>query len=488
MKSINSKKIYDVIVIGAGITGAMTMRELARYNLDILCLEKENDVGNGASSSNSAILHSGYDPVPGTLKAKFNVEGSKLYPKILEELDVPHDYIGSLTVAFNNEDAKTLKMLLKRAKENKVEVKLLNKEETLKLEPNLNSDLVSSLYAPSAGIVNPFLLVVRAMENALDNGGELHLNEKVEQISRSGEFHFVKTNLDTYQCKFVINCAGLHSDEIHALIEPIAYHLTPRKGEYYVIDHEVSPFVKHTIFPVPSEKGKGILISPTTSGNYIIGPSSEEINQKDDVSTDPITLAEVKQSALKMCKVIPFGNVIRVYAGDRPTPSTHDFIVDFAKNDDHFINVSGIESPGLVSAPAIAKYLVSNLLASKLKLTLKANFNPKVRKHLILKSLPVSERNEIIKKDPRFGEIICDCEKVSLGEILDEFNRSVPPRSVKAVKKRLRAGFGKCQGGFCQSRVIKILANQLKINLSDVLFDKNTSNILKYETKVGSDK
>ena len=473
----------DVLVIGAGVIGTLIARELARYNLDAIVIDKENDVGNVTSMANSAIVHSGYDPKPGTLKAKFNVLGNSLFPKLCEELDVHYINNGSMTVAIYDEQLKLLDELEERSKLNGVPVQRLSAEETLALEPNLSKEVKGSLLAPTAGIVNVFELPVHAMENAVDNGVELALNEEVIAIEDKKDYFLVKTKKHEYQAKVVIDAAGVYSDKIHAMIEPIDYYITPRKGEYYVLDHYGEDLVKHTIFPLPSEKGKGILVGVTTSGNFIVGPSSEPQESKDDVSTDKPTLDNVRAQATLLVPNIPFNQVIRSFSGLRPTPSTHDFILGHAKTSDRFILASGIESPGYASSPAIAKYVVEELVGKVLPLTKKESFNPYVKKRVHLNRLSDEERNELIKKNPEYGQIICNCEKISLGEIKDELMRSVPPRSIKAMKKRTRAGFGKCQGGFCQPKVLKEIAKSLGIKESDVLYDKADSFIAHYETK-----
>ena len=475
--------MFDVILIGAGVIGSLIARKLSSYKLDVLVIEKENDVGNVTSMANSGIVHSGYDPKPNSNKAKFNVLGNKMYPTIAKELDVPLLKVGSLTLAFNDEDLKQLELLIKRGEENGVKVKLLSREEVLKEEKNVSKDIVGALLAEDCYIVNPFTLTAHAMENAVDNGVKFHLNEEVIDIKKINDYYSVKTNKGTYEAKFIIDAAGVNSDKIHAFIEDIDYKITPRKGEYFVLDHFKKGFVNHVIFPLPSEKGKGVLVVPTTSGNYLIGPSSELIEDKDDLSTDKMTLDEVRNSVNKMVDNIPFNQSIRVFSGVRPTPTNHDFNIRYAKTDNHFIICSGIESPGLASSPAIAEYVVDNLLNGVAKLEKKENYQPCVRKHILLKELNNDERNKLIKKNPDFGTIICSCEKISLGEIKDELSRSVAPKTVKAVKKRTRAGFGKCQGGFCQSKIIQILADYYGVNMSDILLDKDDSNICRYENK-----
>ena len=478
--------MFDVVVIGAGIVGSLVARKLSSYQLSIAVLEKEPDVGNVTTMANSAIVHSGYDPVPGTLKAKLNVLGNKMFDKLCEELDVEMERIGSLTVALYDEQLPLLDKLAERSAQNGVEVKILNAEETLKLEPHLNPQVKGSLLAPAAGIVNPFTLSVHAMENAVDNGVKLFLNEKVVKINKESNFYsIVCQSGNIYQTKVVINAAGVYSDEIHKMVEDIDYTITPRKGEYFILDHYTDDLVKHTIFPLPSEKGKGILVTPSIGGTYLIGPSAEAMPSKDDVSTDKPTLDDVRRQALDMVPSIPFNQVIRTFAGSRPTPSTHDFVIGFAKSDNHFINLSGIESPGLVSSPAIAEYVVTEYVSKVLCLKPNANFNPNVKKRPNLAKMSVSEKQAFIKKNPEYGQIICNCEKVSLGEILFEMNTSVPPTTIKAVKKRTRAGFGKCQGGFCQPLVIKLISEKFNIPLDKVLFQKAGSFVVPYKVKGG---
>lgn len=476
--------MFDVVVIGAGIVGSLIARKLTSYKLSVGVIEKEPDVGNVTTMANSAIVHSGYDPVPGTLKAKLNVLGNKMFDKICEELDVEMKRIGSLTVALYDEQLPVLEDLAKRSAENGVEVKILNAEETLAIEPHLNPNVKGSLLAPTAGIVNPFTLSVHAIENAVDNGAKLFLEEKVVLIQKENDFYnIICQSGNTYQTKVIVNAAGIYSDEIHKMVEPIDYFLTPRKGEYFILDHYCDDLVNHTIFPLPSEKGKGILVTPSIGGTFLVGPSAEAMASKDDVSTDKMTLDEIKRQALEMVPGIPFNQVIRTFAGSRPTPNTHDFIIRFAKVDNHFITCSGIESPGLASSPAIAEYVVNEFVSKVIDLVPNPDFNPFVKKRAMLNNLTPEEREKMIEKNPDYGVIVCNCEKISLGEIKDEFESSVPPKTIKAVKKRTRAGFGKCQGGFCQPIVTRLIAEKFNIPLNKVMFQKSDSFVVRYEVK-----
>lgn len=475
--------MFDIIILGSGVTGAFIARELAKYKVNVLVLDKENDVGNVTSMANSAIVHSGYDPLSHTLKAKFNVLGNKMYDKVCEELDVKFIRTGSMTVATSEEHLKVLENLSQRAKENGVETKLLTKEEAHAKEPNLSDNVIAALFCPTAGIVDPFNLVVHAMENAIDNGVKLMLNQEVIGLTKIEDGYKVITKTDTFEGKIIINATGVNGDYISSLACDNKVTIKARKGEYYVLDHFDDSFLSMPIFPLPSIKGKGILMTPTSSHNYLVGPSSEFVDDKYDVSTDSLTLSEVKKQASLIMKNIPFNMTIRTFAGNRPTPSNHDFVIQI--ENEHFINVIGIESPGLASAPAIGEYVVNALVSKLIKLNKKDDFNPYVKKYAHMKDLSLKERNELIKSNPKYGHIICKCEYVSEQEILDVLNRSCPPHSIKALKKRVRAGFGRCQGGMCQPSVLNILASYYNVDVKDVNYDDLGTNIIDEVTKVG---
>ena len=476
------EKIHDVLIIGAGVTGTMIARELSKYLLDVVILDKNNDAGDATSSANSAIIHSGYDPEPGSLKAKFNVLGNAKYPELVKQLDVPFEQCGSLTIATEDEQLEVLKELAERSKINGVKVQLLNKEEVLKMEPNLNPETKGALFAPTAGIIDPFNLVVHAMENAIDNGVKFLRSQEVLDIKKENDVYKVKTNKEELFAKVVINAAGVKSDKIAAMVEPIDWAITPRKGEYYVLDHYAEGLVRHTIFPLPSKKGKGVLVSQTTSGNYIVGPSSE-LADPDDVSTDTPTLSNIRKAATIMVPAIPFRETIRVFAGERATCTRHDFIIEYAKCDNHFINVAGIESPGLASSPAIAEYVVNELVKPVLTLKSNPNFNPCIKPSHRMHYLSEEEQAKIIKENPEYGMMICNCEHISLGEINDALSRSCPPVSIKGVKRRTRAGYGKCQGGFCQPKVLMILAKHYGVSPTKIPLAEDGSYIIDHEIK-----
>ena len=473
---------YDVLIIGAGVIGTLIARELSKYQLSVAILDKNNDAGDATSSANSAIVHSGYDPEPGTLKAKFNALGNAKYPELVKQLDVPFMQSGSLTIALDDEQMDVLKELEKRSALNNVPVKLLNKEETLKMEPNINPEVKGALYAPTAGIVDPFNLVVHAMENAIDNGVTFLRSHEVIDIKKVDNLYKVKTNKEELIASIVINAAGVRSDKIASMIEDIDWAITPRKGEYFLLDHYAEGLVTHTIFPLPSKKGKGTLVSMTTSGNYIVGPSSE-LADPDDVSTDGATLANIRKAASLMVPSIPFNQTIRVFAGERATCTRHDFIVEYARSDKHFINVAGIESPGLASAPAIAEYVVEELIRPIITLKSNPKFNPCIKPYHRMYYLSEEEKLQAIKENPEFGQIICNCEHISLGEIKEALSRSCPPVSIKGVKRRTRSGYGKCQGGFCQPKVLLLLAEHYHISPMEVPLAEDGSYIIDHIIK-----
>lgn len=469
----------DVIIIGAGVVGSLLARKLSAYKADVLVLEQENDVGNEVSNANSAIVHSGYDPEPGTLKAKFNVKGNLMYDQICDELDVHFERNGSLTLMRNPDDIEVLKALQERGKINGVPCEILTREQVKEMEPYISDEVCGALWAPTAGIIDPFNFVAHAMENACDNGVELKLNEQVIDIKYDDCF-IVKTNKNTYKSKYLINSAGLFSCEIAKMIDPkFPYSVVPHKGEYYVLDNSQN-YVKHVCFPLPSKLGKGILVSNTTSNNYIVGPNNVVGKSLKDKSTDVASLKDIAQKAGLNFSYLPLNTTIRVFTGIRPTIENHpDFYIKFSENNDKMINLCGIDSPGFASAPAIAEYVIDEMLGSKMKLERKENYNPRVRKYIRVKNLSVEEKDKVIKENPDYGTLVCLCEQVSLGEIKDILSRSVPVTSIKAIKKRTRAGFGRCQGGFCQPLVAQILCEKYGLTLDKVIYDEDDSFILR---------
>lgn len=472
--------MYDVIIAGAGVIGATIARNLSRYSIKTLVLEKNSDVGDETSCANSAIVHAGYDPHPGTLKAEMNVRGNEMFTQECEELDVELKRCGSLTVANNEEEMATLATLCEYAKANGAEVRLIDQKELREMEPFITKKAVQALWAPTGGIINPFELVVALMENAMDNGVELHLEEKVNDIKQLAEGFKVVTEKAEYDTKVVINCAGVASASINNLVAEKKEKIRPRKGEYYVLDHFPQPYVTHTLFSVPSSKGKGVLVSPTTHGNYLVGPSSEFVESEDDKGTDTVTLKNVVEQAYRLVDEIPMQYAIRQFSGLRAYHDSGDFVINTPVKG--FINMLGIQSPGLASSPAIGERAVK-MVADVLPLEEKADWNPRRRPLYRINNLSIEERQALIAKNPDFGQMVCRCEQVSKGEVIDAIHRNCGARTVRGVKKRVRPGFGKCQGGFCEPLIMKILADELGKDLMDVRYSNKGSYILKEKTK-----
>ena len=458
--------MFDVVVIGAGVVGGLVARELSRYELSVCILEKCSDVALGATRANSAIVHAGYDAKEGSLKAKLNVQGSKMMESVAEELGVKYKRNGSLVVGFNDEDRKTLEGLLERGTKNGVEgLRVIDREEILSLEPNIGAGVTVALHAPTGAIICPYELCMAAVGNAMDNGVSLKLDFDVKKIEKLNTGYRVISENDTVEAKFVINCAGVFSDEIAKLAGDDSFTVNPRRGEYMLLDRECGELVSHTIFRCPSKMGKGILVSPTVDGNLILGPTAEDIEDKEDTKTTAEGLAKVRAQAGEQVSGINFGKVITSFTGLRSTGSTGDFVIN---ERDGFINCAGIESPGLSSSPAIATYVADILRGASLEMKEKADFNGRRRPAHYYKELTLDEKNEIIKEHPEFAHVICRCETVTEGEILEAIRTNPKPRDVDGVKRRTRASMGRCQGGFCTPYIIDLLAEEMGCEYTDV--------------------
>ena len=478
------ENMHDIIIIGAGVIGTAIAYNLAKYEAKILVLEKENDVGDGASCANSGILHSGYDPEPHSLKKKLNILGNSLFDEIAKNLDVQLERIGSLTVATSSEEVIKLVELSKRAEENGVDVQLLTKEEAFLKEPFLNPQVQAALFAPTAGIVNPFELTVAFMECAMDNGVALKLNEEVIAISRFAEYFVIKTKNNEYHTKNIINCAGVYSDYIHNMVNSPKFTIKARRGEYFVIDNLYTPYIKHVIFGLPTKAGKGVLVTPTTHYNYLIGPSSEFIDDKEDVATHAEVLKNVKDRASQLVSYLPFNSLIREFSGLRAVSDTDDFIIEEASP--NFYDVAGIQSPGLSASPAIA-LMVEEMIQKREHYPKKENYNPKRRAVVRLPYVSLNERLALIKENKAYGHIICRCENISEAEVVDAIRRNCGATTIKGVKKRTRPGAGRCQGGFCEPHIIDILSRELNKPKTAIEYAKVKSYILFERTSGDND-
>ena len=454
--------MYDVVIIGAGVVGGMTARTLAAYDLKVCIVEKGNDVAVGATRANSAIVHAGFDAKVGSLKAKLNVRGSEMMAQVARELGVKYQNNGSLVIGFNEEDRATIEELYERGVKNGVkELKVLDKEELKKLEPNLSDEVTAALYAPTGAIICPYELTIAAIGNAMDNGTVLERNFEVTEIREKDGVYEVCSGDRVLTAKYVINAAGLHSDRIAAMVGDTSFSVHPRRGEYILLDRECGDIVSHTIFRTPSKMGKGILVSPTVDGNLLTGPTSVDIEDKEDTSTTASGFAHIIREAKENVPGIPYNKTITSFCGLRAVGSTGDFIINAPKKG--FINAAGIESPGLSASPAIAEYVLELLKEQGLSLSPKKDYNPIRKPQHAFREATIAEKNEMIKKDKSFGKIVCRCETVTEGEILQAIRTNPGARDLDGVKRRTRAQMGRCQGGFCGPQIVELLSRELGI-------------------------
>ncbi len=465
--------MYDVLIIGGGVTGSAIARELSRYDLKTALFEKGEDVCSGTSKANSGIAHAGFDAAPGSLKAKMNIRGSQMMEELSRKLDFPYKRNGSLVLCFDEKDRPRLEKLLQQGKENGVEgLEILEKKELLALEPALSEEVVCALHAPTGGIVCPFKLTIALAENAAVNGVEFHLNEGVKRVQPGTvEGYTVETGKGTYETRIVVNAAGLYSDEIHNQVSGEKLHITPRKGEYCLMDKKIGQLVSHTIFQMPTAMGKGVLVTPTVHGNLMVGPTATDISDKEGVDTTAEGLDEVLKKAALSVKSLPRGVTITSFAGLRAHEDHDDFILGEVKDAPGFFDAVGIESPGLTSAPAIGEWMAEKIV-EKLRKTQKVDEKKdfqETRKDIPnIASMDQAEAAALIAENPAYGTIICRCEKVTEGEIIDAIRRPLGARSLDGIKRRTRAGMGRCQAGFCSTKVMDILARELGIPLEEV--------------------
>lgn len=455
--------IYDAIIFGGGVVGASIFSKLTRIGKNAILVEKENDVALGASKANSGICHAGYDCEENSLKARLNVRGGAIMPKICEELSVPFKKCGSYVVG---NDLEKLVNLYNRGINNGVKNLKIIKENLTDYIPNLKSNFKYALYAENAGIVNPYMLTIAYAEDAVINGGKIHFNYSTTSIKKENDYFIISNGKTEIKASIIINACGKGYNDIATLIGSETYPLTFRRGEYFLIDRDTN-FVSSPIFPLPTEKGKGILATPTTDGNILLGPTADDGEYS--TKTTAQGLNEIKQQIINEFDNIPFNKVIRVFSGVRVS-SGKDFIIEKSKKIENIINIAGINSPGLTSAPAIAEY-VCNLL----NFSLEEKENLKRRKDY---KIPATQRNEYIKQNSKYGKIICRCEVVSEGEIIDAIHSPLSPRSIDGIKRRVRCGMGRCQGSFCTNKICHIIAEQTGLKAEEIIKDKNGSNLM----------
>ena len=478
--------MYDALIIGGGVVGCAIARELSRYQLKLCLLEKEEDVCTGTSKANSAIVHAGFDAEPGSKKALFNVRGSQMMADLCRDLDIPYRRCGSLVLSFDAADRPKLEQLLARGRQNGVEgLEIVEGDALRAMEPHLSDEAVAALHAPTGAIICPFTLTYALAENAAANGAELRFDTRVERIERTDDGFAVYTNKGTLESRVVINAAGVYADELHNQLCEQKLHIVPRRGEYCLMDKTEGNLVSRTIFQLPGAMGKGVLVTPTVHGNLLVGPTAADQEEKSCTATTAEGLAQVAASASRSVKKLPMNRVITGFAGLRAhiTEGAVDFVIGEVAAG--FFEAAGIESPGLSSAPAIGAYL-AELVAKKLGAEIKDDFIATRRGITPLRELPFEERRDIIEKDSAYGQIICRCEQISEGEIIEAIRRGA--RSLDGGKRRVRAGMGRCQGGFCAPRVMEILARELNLSSTELSKSGGESRLITGSTKEGWDK
>lgn len=475
--------MYDVLIIGCGITGAAAAFQLSKYRLKVGILERENDVALGTTKANSAILHAGYDPEPGTLMATLNVRGVELARELCQKLDVPYRNCGSLVLAFSEEERPAVEELYRRGIENGVPgLRLLTGDEARALEPNLSEQVVAALHAPSAAICSPWEYCLALAETAVRNGVELYLSTNLTGLEQTARGWTARTNRGDFKARFVLNAAGVDAAAVHDLAAPHAFDIHPSRGQYYLLDKSEGTRVGRVIFQCPSKAGKGVLVAPTVHGNLIVGPDAERVEGNDTATTGD-GLRFVRETARKSVPSVNFRESIRNFAGVRASTDRGDFILE--ESAPGFFDLAGICSPGLSAAPAIGEYAVELLQKAGLALERKDDFVCK-RRRTRFKELPPQERGTLVEREPAFGRVICRCETVTEGEILEALHGPIPPASVDGVKRRVNAGMGRCQGGFCGPRVVDILARELHKSPGEIVQDQAGSWLLDRETKTAA--
>lgn len=491
--------MYDVIIIGAGVSGCAVARELARYDMSVAVLERASDVCEGTSKANSGIVHAGYDAEPGTKKALLNIQGSRQMEALSKELDFPYKRNGSLVLCFEEGDREKLQELLDRGQKNGVEgLRILEKEELRNLEPNISEQVEAALYAPTGGIVCPFGLTIALAENACVNSVEFHLNtevlsvEKMERTEglkaepeaerKTGTGYRLETSNGVFESRMVVNAAGVYADVFHNMVSSRKLHITPRKGEYCLFDKTVGNYVSHTVFQLPTKYGKGVLVTPTVHGNLLIGPTAEDIGDKEGVNTTAGGLENVLKRGELSVEKVPAGKVITSFAGLRAHEDGEDFVIGEPEDAEGFFDVAGIESPGLTCAPAIGEY-VAELIQKRMPAPKKKNFIAGREGIPSVALADEAKRRELIQKNPAYANVICRCELVTEGEIIDAIHRPLGATTLDGIKRRTRAGMGRCQAGFCAPKTVEILARELGRDMGEISKAGGKSGFLSGYTK-----
>ena len=470
--------MYDVIVIGAGVTGCGIARELSRYDWKVAVLERASDVCEGTSKANSGIAHAGFDAKPGSLKAKLNVEGSRQMEQLSKELDFPFKRNGSLVLCFDENDIPALQKLYDQGLENGVEgLEILNRQQLKELEPNISDNAVAALHAPTGGIVCPFGLTIALAENAAVNGVEFHLETEVQGMEKTRNGYLLTTDRGNFETKTVVNAAGVYADRFHNMVSGDKIHIIPRKGEYCLMDKKVGNLVNHTVFQLPTAYGKGVLVTPTVHGNLLAGPTAVDVEDHEAVNTTGEGMEDLLRRAALSVNSFPTRQVITSFAGLRAHEEKGDFIIGQVSDAPGFFDAAGIESPGLTCAPSLGKYLTA-LVLKYLPAEKKADFVA-VRKGIPSMALAtLEERKRLIAENPLYANVVCRCELVTEGEILDAIHRPLGATTVDGVKRRTRAGMGRCQAGFCSPKTVEILARELGRDAGEIRKNNGASTFI----------
>ncbi len=460
--------MYDVVIIGAGVSGCASARELSRYDLKICVVDKEEDVCCGTSKANSAIIHAGFDAENGSLMAKLNVEGSEMMEELARELDFHYKRNGSLVVCIHEEERDNLQKLYERGVKNGVkDLRIVDRDELVKLEPNISEQAVAALYAPTGAIVCPFGMNIAFAENAAENGAEFRFDTKVTGFEKKEKSWVVQTNQGDIETKYVVNAAGVYADVFHNMVSKKKIHITPRRGDYCLLDRSVEGFVTHTIFKLPGKYGKGVLVTPTVHGNMLIGPTAIDVEDKEGTNTTQQGIDELTKKAGSTVKNLPIRQVITSFAGLRAHEDGREFIIEELEDAKGFIDCAGIESPGLSSAPAIGK-MVAGIIRDLTGVKERTDFVATRKGILDPKTLSKEDYAALIKEKPEYGNIICRCEMITEGEIMDAIHRPLGAKSLDGVKRRTRAGMGRCQAGFCSPKTMEILARERGMEPSEI--------------------
>ena len=474
-------KRYDCIIIGAGVTGCAAARELSRQNRSIAVLERRSDVCEGTSKANSGIVHAGFDAEPGTWKAGMNMAGNRMMEQLSKELDFPLRVNKTLVLAFEESEKEGLLKLFNRGKRNKVPgLSILDGDEVRELEPAVSDKVCAALYAPTGGIVCPFEMTIAYAENAYRNGVSFFLEHEVVRIMKkgiAGHTYQIETDKETFEAPIVVNAAGVYADVLHNMVSGQKLHITPRRGEYLLFDKSAGTMVSHTIFQLPGPNGKGVLITPTVHGNLLAGPTAMDIEDREGVDTTREGLDEIVEKARRSVPGLPLDRVITSFAGLRAHEAGRDFIIGECPDAEGFFDAAGIASPGLTGAPAIAVYL-ADLIEKRYPAGRKEGFVPERKGMIHLSELSVPEKLRIIQSNPAYAEVICRCETVTEGEIIDAIQRPLGARTIDGIKRRTRAGMGRCQAGFCAPKIIDILARELNLRPEQVTKCKGDSALL----------